>query len=164
MALSPRVNRLCRLKWFKDERADTIVSSFWTYRTHTWDLWTGKLSTWLKRGGPIAYFPWKFISPVALVGVCARPRVMWIAFTLREWDLVPNCGLMGTDWDVFAFVVDFSRVCGFPWPGLRNSDRSVRFSRLMRLLDRCTALSKKWKWCEEWKSMFVLKCLYHMNA
>ena len=38
---------------------------------------------------------------------------MWIAFTLREWDLVPNCGLMGRDWDVFAFVVDFSRVCGF---------------------------------------------------
>ena len=28
---------------------------------------------------------------------------------------------------------------------LQNSDRSVRFSRLMRLLDRCTALSKKWK-------------------
>ena len=69
---------------------------------------------------------------------------MWIAFTLREWDLGPNCGLMGRDWDVFAFVVDFSRVCGFPWPGLQNSDRSVRFSRLMRLLDRCAALSNKW--------------------
>ena len=45
---------------------------------------------------------------------------MWIAFTLREWDLVPNCGLMGRDWDVFAFVVDFSRVCGFPWPGYKT--------------------------------------------
>ena len=70
---------------------------------------------------------------------------MWIAFTLREWDLVPNCELMGRDWDVFALVVDFFRVCGFPWPGLQNSDRSVRFSRLVRLLDRCTALSKKVK-------------------
>jgi hypothetical protein len=38
-----------------------------------------------------------------------------------------------------------SRVFGFSWPGYKNSDRSVRFSRLMRLLDRCATLSKKVK-------------------
>jgi hypothetical protein len=39
---------------------------------------------------------------------------MWIAFTLRKWDLVPNCGSMGTVWDVFAFVADFPVCVGFP--------------------------------------------------
>ena len=55
----------------------------------------------------------------------------------------PDCELMGMDWDVFAFVVDFFPCVWVSLARLQNSDRSVRFSRLMRLLDRCTALSKK---------------------
>ena len=39
---------------------------------------------------------------------------MWIALTLREWDLVPNFGLMGMDWDMFAFVADVPVCVGFP--------------------------------------------------
>ena len=68
---------------------------------------------------------------------------MWIAFTLREWEVEPGCELMGMDWDGFAFVVDFFPCVWVSLARLQNSDRSVRFSRLMRLLDRCTALSKK---------------------
>ena len=59
------------------------------------------------------YFPW-----CTLVGI-ARDRV-WIASTLRMWEVEPACGLMGMVWDVFALCSGLSRVFEFSWPGYKT--------------------------------------------
>jgi len=109
------MSRRCMWSYLRLERAGTAGQVF-ERTTHMPGYGTGKLSTRLNRQGPLACFPWKFISLGALSWVYVRGRVR-IAFAQRERDLDPTRGLKGIAWVVLTPLVGTNRVFGFPLQG-----------------------------------------------